>query len=56
MVLRRDDFAAWRINWNDKAQNLLEIAEELNIPLGTALTRMRSAMAKLKKLLSEPEP
>jgi FkbH-like protein len=31
MVLRRDDFSAWRINWNDKAQNLLEILADLNL-------------------------
>ncbi len=30
-----------------------EIAAELNIPLGTALGRMRSALIKLKPLLSE---
>jgi RNA polymerase sigma-70 factor (ECF subfamily) len=31
-----------------------EIAAELNIPLGTALGRMRTALIKLKPLLSEP--
>ncbi len=31
MLLRRDHFAAWRINWRDKAANLREIALELNI-------------------------
>ncbi len=31
MVLRPRDFAAMRINWNQKAENLREIAEELNI-------------------------
>ena len=31
------------------------IAEELEIPLGTALARMRSAMQKLKKRLEEEE-
>ena len=25
MILRRDDFAAWRINWQDKATNLAEM-------------------------------
>lgn len=30
------------------------IAEELNIPLGTALGRMRAAMQKLRKVLEEP--
>jgi FkbH-like protein len=33
MVLRKDDFVAWRINWKDKAQNILEIAQELNLGL-----------------------
>lgn len=33
MVLRRDDFAAWRINWRDKAQNVAEIVQELNLGL-----------------------
>lgn len=31
MVLRPDHFAALRINWNDKATSLREIARELNI-------------------------
>src|SRR5262245_6338040 len=33
MLLRLDDFAAIRINWNDKAENLRSIASELNIGL-----------------------
>jgi FkbH-like protein len=31
MLLRAKHFAAMRINWNDKAQNLREIAHELNV-------------------------
>ncbi len=31
MVLRPDDIAAWRVNWNHKSQNLRELAEELNL-------------------------
>ncbi len=31
MLLKPDHFAALRINWTDKAQNLREIAAELNI-------------------------
>jgi FkbH-like protein len=31
MILRRADFSAWRINWSDKAANILEIAAELNL-------------------------
>ena len=33
MVLREKDFSALRINWRNKAENLAEIAEELNIGL-----------------------
>jgi FkbH-like protein len=33
MLLRRDDFAAVRINWQDKAANLVELAEELELGL-----------------------
>jgi FkbH-like protein len=35
MLLQPRDFAAMRINWNEKAQNLREIAAELNIGLDT---------------------
>jgi FkbH-like protein len=33
MALRKSDFVAWRINWRDKAENLLALAEELNLGL-----------------------
>jgi len=33
MVLREEHFAALRINWRNKAENVAEIAEELNIGL-----------------------
>ncbi len=33
MVLKEDDFAAFRANWDDKAQNLRAIAAELNLGL-----------------------
>lgn len=32
-VLRKEHFAAWRINWQDKAANIRELAQELNIGL-----------------------
>jgi len=31
MELKKEDFVAFRINWTDKATNIAEIAEELNI-------------------------
>lgn len=33
MILKKEDFVTWRINWDDKAQNIVEIATELNIGL-----------------------
>jgi len=33
MVLTADDFVGWRINWNDKAQNIVELVSELNLGL-----------------------
>ncbi len=33
MVLKKEDFAGWRINWNDKAQNIMDLAAELNLGL-----------------------
>ena len=33
MVLRQADFAGWRINWEDKAQNIIDLAAELNLGL-----------------------
>jgi FkbH-like protein len=35
MILRRSDFATWRINWTDKAQNIVDIANELNLDLSS---------------------
>jgi len=31
MILRRSDFATWRINWMDKAQSIADMAAELNL-------------------------
>lgn len=33
MQIREKDLAAWRINWQDKATNVVELANELNIGL-----------------------
>jgi FkbH-like protein len=33
MVLRLDDFAGWKINWQDKAQNVVELVSDLNLGL-----------------------
>ncbi len=33
MVLRAEHFAGYRINWDDKARNVVELADELNLSL-----------------------
>ncbi len=33
MVLRPDDFVGWRINWQDKAQNIIDLVSSLNLGL-----------------------
>ena len=35
MILRKKNFASIQINWDDKAQNLKQIAEEINIGLNS---------------------
>jgi FkbH-like protein len=35
MMLRKSDFVGWRINWNDKASNILQLAKELNLGLSS---------------------
>ncbi|MBV8134970.1 MAG: HAD-IIIC family phosphatase [Deltaproteobacteria bacterium] len=37
MLLRPDDFAGWKINWDDKAQNLVQLVEQLNLGLDAAV-------------------
>jgi FkbH-like protein len=33
MVLKEDDFVAWRINWTDKAANIADLVAQLNLGL-----------------------
>ncbi|NNE43728.1 MAG: HAD-IIIC family phosphatase, partial [Gemmatimonadetes bacterium] len=37
MVLRPEHFAAWRINWTDKVENLRALAEEVNVGLDSVV-------------------
>jgi len=37
MVLSLDDFTGWRINWQDKAQNLVDLMSDLNLGLESAV-------------------
>jgi FkbH-like protein len=37
MVLRLPDFAGWKINWSDKAQNVIDLVSDLNLGLEAAV-------------------
>ncbi|MBS0187538.1 MAG: HAD-IIIC family phosphatase [Planctomycetes bacterium] len=37
MVLKDSDFAGWRINWQDKATNIKDLVEELNLGLDSVV-------------------
>ncbi|MBL9167526.1 MAG: HAD-IIIC family phosphatase [Verrucomicrobiales bacterium] len=37
MILRVEDFAGWRINWQDKAKNISDLMAELNLGLDSAV-------------------
>ena len=37
MVLRSGDFAGWRINWEDKAGNIVDVMAELNLGIDSAV-------------------
>src|SRR5207248_369297 len=56
MVLKLDDFAGWRINWRDKAENVVNLMAELNLGLDSAVfiddspverARVREALPQL---------
>ncbi len=57
MILRPNDFTAYRINWNDKGENLAELAAEMNIGLDSMIfvddspvecARIRSAFPEVQ--------
>lgn len=37
MLIKRENLAGWRINWSDKAANIVSLAEELNLGLGAVV-------------------
>lgn len=55
MVLRFDDFAAWKINWQDKAQNLAQLVSELNLGLESVvfIDDHEAERARVRESLSE---
>jgi FkbH-like protein len=55
MLLRPSDFVAWRINWNDKAANIAELAEELNLGLQSVVFIDDSAVERARVRQALPE-
>jgi FkbH-like protein len=56
MVLKLEDFVGWRINWNDKAQNIVDLVKSLNLGLDSVVflddseferQRVRSAVPEI---------
>lgn len=56
MVLREEDFVAWKINWVDKAKNIADLCAELNLGLQSVVfiddnpierTRVREALPEV---------
>jgi len=55
MQLRRDDFAGWRINWGDKAQNILELLADLRLGPESAVFIDDSAVERARVETAIPE-
>ncbi len=55
MILSMEDFSAYRINWEDKAKNIIEIVKELNIGLQSTVFFDDSPFerARVKDMLNE---
>jgi FkbH-like protein len=37
MILKKEDFVKWRVNWEDKAANIVEIVNELNLGMDSVV-------------------
>lgn len=55
MILKRADFAGWRINWRDKAQNIAELVEELNLGLSAVVFIDDSAAERARVQAALPD-
>jgi FkbH-like protein len=55
MLLRREDFVAWRINWDDKAANLAQLMCDVNLGLDSAvfIDDNPSERARIRETLPE---
>jgi FkbH-like protein len=55
MMLRQDDFAGWRINWQDKAQNIVDLVSELNLGLQSVVFIDNSPVERARVREAFPE-
>ena len=55
MVLELKDFAGWRINWEDKALNIIELMKELNLGVQSAVFIDDNAVERARVGESLPE-
>ena len=55
MVLKLEDFAGWRINWQDKVQNVLDLMTELNLGPQSAVFIDDSPVERARVKESLPE-
>ncbi len=55
MILHKDDFVGWRINWGDKAQNIVDLVSDLNLGLQSVVffDDNPSERARVREELSE---
>lgn len=55
MVLKEEDFAGWKINWKDKAQNIAELTAELNLGLSSVVFIDDNSLeqARVREILPE---
>ena len=55
MVLKKNDFAGWRINWQDKAQNIIDLVLELYLRLQSVvfIDDIPTHRARVKEALPE---
>lgn len=55
MVLKKEDFVAWRINWKDKAKNIIDLLNELNLGPESAVFIDDSPTERLRVQQALPE-
>jgi len=55
MILKKDDIANWKVNWDNKAQNITVIAEELNLGLDSFIFLDDNPMECMNMMSNLPE-